>query len=130
MLQFLRIRNNRLTNEGKPLSTGAFIRQRAEQFYIDLYGSDHEIKFKCSSGWVSRFTARYKYILNPSGCERQKSFAKDGENSFDEFDIGDVVPTNEQNQIGDDIGDGKNDRDCSILHDQAIVEGLGQNALI
>ena len=119
-----------MNSEGKPISTGSFIRKRAEQFYIDLYGSDHEIKFKCSSGWVSRFTARYKYVLNPSGYEPPKHFAKESENCFDEFGIVNVTPTIEQTQIANDIiCDESNERDCSILDDQAI-EGLGQSALI
>lgn len=54
LVEYLRVRNETLRKRGLPLSSVAFIKDRANMFYRDMYGNgddDGGIKgFKCSSG--------------------------------------------------------------------------------
>jgi len=65
LAEYLSIRNMRLRSERKPVSSSTFIRNKASEFYIDLYGEEAAKLFKSSGGWAHRFQNCYKDILAP-----------------------------------------------------------------
>lgn len=65
LIEILKVRNQRLYRQKKPLSTPAFIRNKANALYKDLYGEESASAFKCSNGWLSRFMDHYASVLTP-----------------------------------------------------------------
>lgn len=69
LVEFLRIRNQRLRAFGRRKSTPGYIKAKAMEFYVEMYGDDCPQKFKASNGWLGRFQDSYVHLLNPDFSE-------------------------------------------------------------
>lgn len=65
LVEFLRIRNHRLRAFGRRKSTPGYIKSKAMEFYIEMYGDDCPQTFKASNGWLGRFQDSYAHLLDP-----------------------------------------------------------------